>query len=397
LVYEQARNWFLANWDPSLSVKNWWRLLAESGWGYPHWPVGQFGKSMSRQEHMEVERARVSVGAFGVPNDVSVTLVAPTLMEHGNEVLLNRYLEPIATGQEMWCQLFSEPDAGSDLAGLKTSAERDGDRWIINGSKVWTTGGHASRRAVLMARTDPSADRHSGISFFILDMKQPGVTVSALRDMTGDEEFNQVSLTDVEVDHQDVIGELGEGWRVAMTMLQHERDADAVGHDGGGDVINQVDLTAPVGEVQDEQKQGGTTSGFFYATGSVKDDVTFNLLNQLAPNRDPVLRDAETVAKVNRNLLDLNASRDLHPSIGKLLNAALCRELRDLGFAAGPASQLAHGDAIDEGHFLKSGLFASGMSIAGGTDEIQRNIIGERVLGLPREPAAEANTSRREP
>ena len=101
---------------------------------------------MSRQEHMEVERARVSVGAFGVPNDVSVTLVAPTLMEHGNEVLLNRYLEPIATGQEMWCQLFSEPDAGSDLAGLKTSAERDGDRWIINGSKVWTTGGHASER-----------------------------------------------------------------------------------------------------------------------------------------------------------------------------------------------------------------------------------------------------------
>ena len=147
----------------------------------------------------------------------------------------------------------------------------------------------------------------------------------------------------------------------------------------------------------DEQKQGGTTSGFFYATGSVKDDVTFNLLDQLASNQDSVLRDAATVVKIHRNLLDLNASRGLHPSIGKLLNSALCRELRDLGFAAGPASQLAQGDAIDEGHFLKSGLFASGMSIAGGTDEIQRNIIGERVLGLPREPAVEANTNRREP
>ena len=159
----------------------------------------------------------------------------PTIRDHGSEEIRKRFLKPGLRGEEMWCQLFSEPDAGSDLAGLKTSAERDGDRWIINGSKVWTTGGHASRRAVLMARTDPSADRHSGISFFILDMKQPGVAVSVLRDMTGDEEFNQVSLTDVEVDHEDVIGELGEGWRVAMTMLQHERDADAVGHDGGGD------------------------------------------------------------------------------------------------------------------------------------------------------------------
>ncbi|MEE3256335.1 MAG: acyl-CoA dehydrogenase family protein [Actinomycetota bacterium] len=380
-----------------MSLADWWRSLAESGWGYPHWPDGQFGKDMSHEQHMEVERARVAVGAFGVPNDVSVTLVAPTLMEHGPEILLDRYLESIATGQEMWCQLFSEPDAGSDLAGLTTSAERDGDRWIINGSKVWTTGGHASRRAVLMARTDPKAERHSGISFFILDMGQPGVSVSPLRDMTGDEEFNQVFLHNAEVDHQDIIGGLGEGWRVAMTMLQHERDADAVGHDGGGDVINQVDLDAPVGQVQEEQQRGGTTSGFFYATGSVKDDVTFNMVKQLASSDDPVLGETATKAKMHRELLDLNSGRDLPPSVGKLLNSALCRELRDLGFAAGPASQLSFEDSVDGGHFLKSALFAAGMSIAGGTDEIQRNIIGERVLGLPREPAVEANADRKEP
>ncbi len=379
-----------------MSVAGWWRLLAESGWGYPHWPLGRFGKSLSHQEHIEVERARTTVGAFGVPNDVSVTLVAPTLMEHGDEVLIDRYLESIATGQEMWCQLFSEPDAGSDLAGLRTLAERDGDRWIINGSKVWTTGGHASRRAVLMARTDLNADRHAGISFFIIDMHQPGVSVSPLKDMTGDEEFNQVSLTNAEVDHQDIIGGLGEGWRVAMTMLQHERDADAVGHDGGGDVINQVDLNAPVGQVQRDQERGGATSGFFYATGSVKDDVTFSLVNQLASAPNPVLRDAATIAKIQRKVLDLNARRELHPSLGKLLNAALCRELRDLGFVSGPASQLADRDAIDEGHFLKSALFAAGMSIAGGTDEIQRNIIGERALGLPREPTPEPTTDHQE-
>ena len=380
-----------------MSLANWWRRLAESGWGYPHWPEGQFGKDMSHEQHMEVERARVAVGAFGVPNDVSVTLVAPTLMEHGPEILLDRYLEPIATGQEMWCQLFSEPDAGSDLAGLTTSAERDGDRWIINGSKVWTTGGHVSRRAVLMARTDPQAERHSGISFFILDMEQPGVSVSPLRDMTGAEEFNQVFLHNAEVDHRDVIGGLGEGWRVAMTMLQHERDADAIGHDGGGDVIDQVDLNAPVGQVQEEQQKGGTTSGFFYATGSVKDDVTFNMVKQLASSDDPVLGDTATKAKMHRELLDLNSGRDLPPSVGKLLNSALCRELRDLGFAAGPASQLSSEDSVDGGHFLKSALFAAGMSIAGGTDEIQRNIIGERVLGLPREPSVGANADRKEP
>lgn len=396
LVYEQARRWFVANWDPSMSVAAWWRLLAESGWGYPHWPVSRFGKGLTHHDHMEVERARSTVGAFGVPNDVGVTLVAPILMQYGNELLLDRYLETIATGQEMWCQLFSEPDAGSDLAGLMTVAERDGDRWIINGSKVWTTGGHASRRAVLMARTDPKADRHAGISFFIIDMKQPGVSVSPLKDMTGDEEFNQVSLTNAEANSDDIIGGLGEGWRIAMTMLQHERDADAVGHDGGGDVINQVDLDAPVGKVQRDQEKGGAPSGFFYATGSVKDDVTFSLIERIASSQNPILRDSVTRAKIQRIILDLNARRELHPSVGKLLNSALCRELRDLGFVAGPASQFADGDAIDGGHFLKSALFASGMSIAGGTDEIQRNIIGERALNLPREPAVEPKTDRRE-
>jgi hypothetical protein len=181
-----------------------------------------------------------------------------------------------------------------------------------------------------------------------------------------------------------------------MTMLQHERDADAVGHDGGGDVINQVDLDAPVGKVQRDQEKGGATSGFFYATGSVKDDVTFSLIKQLASHENPVLRDSVIKAKIHRRVLDLNARRGLHPSVGKLLNSALCRELRDLGFGSGPASQFADDDAIDEGHFLKSALFASGMSIAGGTDEIQRNIIGERALNLPREPAAETNNDHRE-
>ena len=247
-----------------------------------------------------------------------------------------------------------------------------------------------------MARTDPNADRHAGISFFIIDMKQPGVSVSPLKDMTGDEEFNQVSLTNAEANSDDIIGGLGEGWRIAMTMLQHERDADAVGHDGGGDVINQVDLDAPVGKVQRDQKKGGAPSGFFYATGSVKDDVTFSLIERIASSHNPVLRDSVTTAKIQRTILDLSARRELHPSMGKLLNSALCRELRDLGFVAGPASQFADGDAIDGGRFLKSALFASGMSIAGGTDEIQRNIIGERVLNLPREPAVETKTDSRE-
>lgn len=385
-VYDEAHQWYSANWDPNLSVGVWWRAIAESGWGNPLWPAERYGRGLDLTGAMAADRARREVGAFGPPGGVAVSLVAPTLFEHGPESLLDRYLDRIVSGEDQWCQLFSEPGAGSDLAGLRTRAERDGDRWIVNGQKVWTTGGHTAQRAVMMARTDPSATKHRGVSFFCIDMDQPGVEVRPLRDMTGDIEFNEVFLNDAVVAADDVIGGLHQGWATAMTMLAIERDLDAVGHDGGGDVVNAVDLDAPVGEVQAQQQAGTVATGFSYSTGAVKDEVVGSLL-AAADRSDRVLRQDMALARIERTVLDWNAERDVHPSIGKVANADLCRRLRDLGFAGrGVVALLAGGDAVDGGRFLKTALFAQGMSIAGGTDEIQRNLIGERVLGLPKEP-----------
>jgi alkylation response protein AidB-like acyl-CoA dehydrogenase len=367
-------------------VGAWWQFLAESGRGLPGWPADRFGRGLDDAGARAVDRARSDVGAFGPPGGIGVTLVAPTLFAHGPEALLDRYLPDIVTGRSMWCQLFSEPGAGSDLAGLATRATLDGARWTVDGQKVWTSGGHLADRAVLMARTDPAAPRHRGITFFVIDMHQPGVEVRPLRDMTGDAEFNEVVLDGAVVHQGDVIGALDDGWAPAMTMLAIERDLDAVGHDGGGDVINAVDLSLPVGEAQRQQAHGTDASGFSYCAGARKDEVTMRLVGPVLAG-DPVLRQAAARAVVERRVLDWNGQRHVSPSAIKVQNARLCRALRDLGFAGGgPATVLGRADQPDGGHFFKTALFTQGMSLAGGTDEVQRNIVGERVLGLPKEP-----------
>lgn len=385
-VYDDAHAWYSEHWDSKMPVGDWWRILADSGWGMPWWPSDRFGRGLSHQDAHIADQARDDVGAFGPPNGIGVTLVAPTIFEHGPEELLDRYLPAIAYGETMWCQLFSEPGAGSDLAAVGTAALQDGDQWVCNGQKVWTTGGHLADWAVLMARTDPNVPKHRGISFFIIAMNQPGVDVRPLRDMTGDSEFNEVFLTDAVVQKPDLIGGLNDGWRAAMTMLQVERDLDAVGHDGGGDVVNDVDLTQAVGEVQEEQLHGTDSSGFSYATGSRKDEVTHALI-AASGTPSAIVRDERAQAVIERKVLDWNGLREVSASAVKFQNAELCRRLRDLGFAGGGiATQLGRDDQPDGGHFLKSALFTQGMAIAGGTDEVQRNIVGERVLGLPKEP-----------
>ena len=312
-------------------------------------------------------------------------LAAATILEHGTDLQKEKYLKGIMTGTETWCQLFSEPGSGSDLAGAATRADFKNGKWIINGQKVWTKGGHTAQRAVVMARTDASVTKHQGISFFCMDLDQRGVDVRPLRDMTGDREFNEVFLDDARVAHDDAIGGVGNGWRAAMTMLAVERDLDAVGHDGGGDVVNAVNLTQPVGEVQAEQQSGSEISGFSYTTGSLKDRVVAELLDTVQTDEgNRVLTDQRVAAHIHRSVLDWNGAREVNPSLGKLSNSLLCRSLRDPGFRSGMAAQLTGSDAVDGGHFMKTALFTQGMSLAGGTDEIQRNLIGERALGLPR-------------
>jgi alkylation response protein AidB-like acyl-CoA dehydrogenase len=174
-TYAEARSWFEANWSPDLTLGDWWQRLADSGWGFPDWPERWFGKGLSGPAAKAVHRARMDVGAFSAPSGIATMMVAPTLMEVGTPEQQDRFIPAIANGTEIWCQLFSEPGAGSDLAGVQTRAVRDGDEWVVNGQKVWTSGGHFARWAILVARTDPDVPKHRGLTFFLIDMRQPGV------------------------------------------------------------------------------------------------------------------------------------------------------------------------------------------------------------------------------
>ena len=395
-VGADARAWFVENWDPNLAVGAWWERLADSGWGLPHWPSEWYGRGLPLRAVEAVNRARTEVGAFGPPGGISTTLVGPTLFDHGGDEQRQRFLPSIVSGATLWCQLFSEPGAGSDLAGVRTTAVRDGDEWVVNGQKVWTTGGHTAQWAVLVARTDPDVPKHRGLTFFAIPVDQAGIEIRPLRDMTGDAEFNEVFLTDARTAHDNVIGDVGRGWGVAMTMLSYERNLDAVGADGGGDVINTIDLAAPVGQVQREQEHGELT-GFSYTTGTLKDDVVWDLVARFGDTSDPVLRQELMHVHSLRSTLEWTAARDGEPSLVKLMNSELCRRLRDLGFrVSGLGSTLVDKDAPDGGHFQKMALFTQGMSIAGGTDEVQKNILGERVLGLPAEPRVDKDVPFRE-
>ena len=245
-AHRDALAWFQANWDPNLPLRDWWQRLADSGWGFPTWPERWFGKGLDHAAAKGVSRARREVGAFSAPLGIATMMVAPTLMEVGTPAQQARYLPGIADGTEIWCQLFSEPGAGSDLAGVQTKAVRDGDEWVVNGQKVWTSGGHFARRAILVARTNPDVPKHRGLSFFLVDMEQPGIEPRPLRQMTGDAEFNEVFLTDARVRHEDLVGELGGGWGVALRLLNHERESLDADADSSG-IMGDLDLDAPAG------------------------------------------------------------------------------------------------------------------------------------------------------
>ena len=195
-VVDEVTAWLEANWDPDLTVREWWERLGESGWAAPTWPADWYGKGMSRAEAVEVSRAVRDFGALGPPGGLGLLLAGPTIIVHGTEEQKQRYVHDIVTGKKGWCQLFSEPGAGSDLAGLGTRAVKDGEEWIVNGQKVWTSTGQYADLGMLLARTDPDVPKHQGISYFAFEMRQPGVDVRPLREMTGRALFNEVFITD---------------------------------------------------------------------------------------------------------------------------------------------------------------------------------------------------------
>src|SRR6516165_1711062 len=219
----ELHDWLADNWDPDVSVAVWWERLGMSGWAAPLLPVDCYGRGLNRVDALRVAQTITEFGALPAPAGMGIGLVSPTIATHGTREQIERYIPDAVTGRLGWCQLFSEPGAGSDLAGLATRAVRDGDVWIVNGQKVWTSGGHLADLGMLLARTDPTVPKHQGITWFAFDMHQPGVEVRPLREMTGNTMFSEVFFTDAVVADNARIGDVNNGWTVANTTLVYER------------------------------------------------------------------------------------------------------------------------------------------------------------------------------
>jgi len=344
------------------------RALSDGGWAVPTWPEEYGGLGATPTQAAIVAQ---ELGHFEVPDlypyVIGLAIAAPTLVAHATSEQCGRWLPAIRTGEEIWCQLFSETDAGSDLASLATRAERDGEHWRVTGSKVWSSRAHYSRRGLLLARTDPDVPKHAGISAFALDMEAPGVTVSPLRQMNGDTHFSEVHFDHAPVDDTDRIDAPGAGWGVARTALAHERGAGAVGGGGwGADLKDRlVDLVRRRGvgaDVLVRQRLAAT-------------------IIELEVARLTARRARDTV-RTGRGPGPEGSGSKLRGSAG--LKAAATLALDVLG-----ADGIAGIDGSDEWQTLF--LTSPSISIRGGTDEIQRNIVGERVLGLPPEPRADVD------
>ncbi|MSO79371.1 MAG: acyl-CoA dehydrogenase [Acidimicrobiia bacterium] len=402
-VRAEVRAFIAEAWSPDLTVAQWWEILGDSGWGAPTWPEEWRGKGLGRDAIPIVNAELRAAGAVGPPAGLGMLLAGPTIVAHGTDEQKARYLRQIVTGQEGWCQLFSEPGAGSDLASLQTRAERDGDEWVINGQKVWTSGGQASELGMLLARTDPSAPKHKGISYFAFDMNQPGVEVRPLREMTGRALFSEVFFDDARVRDDALIGGLNNGWLVANTTLANERAGLGVG--GGaaagaaypGKKAGMLDVR--VGDLAERTARSGVQPANFGGA--------FELLRTIADKvghtNDPIIRqrlvELYTLSELGRmTSLRIKASVAAGRAPGpegnaaKLMMSRMCRLVRDLGPAILGPEAMIMGEATSGGGVIQEMvLFAPAPSIYGGSDEIQKNIIGERVLGLPKEPGPDKN------
>jgi alkylation response protein AidB-like acyl-CoA dehydrogenase len=394
-VREEALEWFRSTWDPDMSIRAWWARLAESGWGFPTWPRGTYGRGLSPDAARAVADARRVAGVAPPPGGIAQNLAGPTIIAHGTDEQRGRFLPGIVAG-EIWCQLFSEPGAGSDLASLQTRAERDGDVWTVNGQKIWTSGAHVARYGILVARTDPTVPKHRGLGYFVIEMDQPGIEVRPIKEMTGRAIFNEVFMTDARVPAENQIAGPGDGWSVALTTLANERTmlgAGSFGSSGSGMAIRPFDLDAPAGtllrSVEGARQQVGAA------------DLVRSVVERYGDTSDPLVR--QEVARIH-SLIEIARYTDLRAkaaieagarpgpevSIGKLAASHLLVTIREALFRiCGPYATLWGADAPFGGRVHDVGFSSYLISIGGGTDQIQRNIIGERVLGLPREPRAD--------
>ena len=341
--------------------RDWQRIKYDNGWAGLTWPKEFGGQGLTgilEGVFKEEEAKRVSAtGIFAV----SIGMVGPTLIAHGTQEQQEHFLPRMLKGEDCWCQLFSEPGAGSDLGGLRTTAVRDGDEWVINGQKVWTSGAQNSDWGILLTRSDPEAVKHRGITYFLVDMSTPGIEVRPLVQITGVAHFNEVFLTDVRIPHENILGEVHGGWAPIMTTLSHERTL--IG--GGSSRASMQDL--------------------------------FDLAARFGAADDPLIRQKIVDIGIRTEILKYlgyrsrtAATKGEEPgpesSVTKLSLSLLSHEIGNLVMKlCGPYGTLSSDDGTDEGRWVQDFLGQWGVRIGGGTDNIQRNTIGEKVLGLPPE------------
>ena len=346
----------------------WQKKKAEVGYARITWPKGMGGIGGTPMQSIIFgqEESKYDVPTGG-PFAIGLGMCIPTLMAYGSDDAKKRHVKPAVEGTEIWCQLFSEPAGGSDVAGLRTKAEKQGDTWTINGSKIWTTGAQFSDYGILLTRTDANVPKHKGLTMFYLSMKSPGVDIHPIKQASGGSGFNQIFFTDVKIPDSQRLGEVGQGWQVALTTLMHERLAVGGGQGGGLDVPQLLQLARTL-ELED---------GPAIKNAAVRERIA-----------DWYVKSAGLRYTTFRTMTALSRGQQPGPeaSIAKVVVAS---KLQDLSAFAmdleGEAGILQGEDAPMNGLFQGGWLSSPGLRIAGGTDEILRNIIAERVLGLPQD------------
>jgi len=347
---------------------DWSRVLAHAGYVAPHWPA-PWGLDADPNAQLAIDEVMRELAVPRPLNPIGIGWAGPTLLVAGSADQQQQWLPGILDGSEIWCQLFSEPEAGSDLASLKTRAERDGEEYVVNGQKVWTTLAHVARFGILLARTDPDAAAQEGITYFVVDMQTPGIEVRPLVQMTGTHEFNEVFFTDVRVPARNVVGVEHDGWRLAKVTLGNER----------------VSLSG---------------EGALWGRGPTANDV-IDLVRAHGGTDDPLLRqqiarlysEAETLRLIRLRTLSAKL-RGLEPGPEASVRKAIADEHGQHVMALAKALAGTHGLLMDHGPYAEADpgiwnygyLYSCALTIGGGTSEVQRNILGEKVLGLPREP-----------
>jgi alkylation response protein AidB-like acyl-CoA dehydrogenase len=400
-IREAVRGWIEEHWDPMLELAAWRRELHAAGWACPTWPTEWSGRALPTWADDIVKEELNAAGAAGTPLGSGMLLAAPTILAHGSSTLKRTLLPGIVTGVDTWCQLFSEPGSGSDLAGLTTTAARDGEVFVVNGQKVWSTSAHHADLGMLLARTDWDAPKHKGISWMVLPMHQRGVEVRPLRQMNGYASFNEVFLSDAVVPVDNVVGRLGEGWPIALTTLAHER--------GFGSVRRSTFISEgrAIREAEAEAEAYFATYRW-YPQRAGRVDLIAEHAQVTGRNTDPLCRQAiaglTALHRAHQWTADrarLNRARARPPgaegSIGKLGLSEVARAAaRTHTQLAGPGGMLEGPESPFDGTIAEVLESVPAQSIAGGTDEIQRNITAERVLGLPKEPGVGSTVSFRE-